>query len=128
MRSAQMVTSVLLASWLAAIAPLPLEAGVSATFDMPVALTLNEPVRVTMRIRNLLNEPIKFDLGWNRTEGLAFVIRGPDDWIYAPTITPQGVGRRGRIELAPQGEYIQPLLLNDWMPFDRPGSYQIEIR
>jgi len=125
-----MVTSVLLTSWLAAavMAPPPVQAGVSATFDMPVAITLNEPVRVTMRIRNLLNEPVKFDLGWNRTQDLALVVRGPDGGVHTPTITPSGVGRIGRIELAPQGEYIQPLVLNDWMPFDRPGPYQIEIR
>jgi hypothetical protein len=126
-----MVTSVFLTSWLAAAAmsPLPpIQAGLSATFDIPVALTLNEPVRVTMRVRNLLNEPVKFDLGWNRTQGLAFVVRGPDGGVHKPTITPSGVGRIGRIELAPQTEYSQPLVLNDWMAFDRPGSYQVEIR
>jgi hypothetical protein len=124
-----MLTSVLLTSWLAAaISPLPVQAGVSATFEIPVTLTRNEPVRVTMRIRNLLNEPVKFDLGWNRTQGLAFVVRGPDGRLHTPTITPSGVGRIGRIELAPQSEYIQPLVLNDWMPFDRLGPYQVEIR
>jgi hypothetical protein len=25
-------------------------------------------------------------------------------------------------------EYVQPLALNDWMAFDRPGPYQVEIR
>jgi hypothetical protein len=125
-----MVTSVLLTSWLAAaaIAPLPVQPGVSATFDLPTALTLNELVLVTMRVRNLSNEPVNFDLGWNRTQGLALVVRGPDGRLHKPAITPQGVGRIGRIELAPQREYVQPLVLNDWMPFDRPGPYQVEIR
>jgi hypothetical protein len=126
-----MVTSALLTLWLAAttMAPLSVQAGVSATFDMPVAPTLNEPVRVTMRIRNLLNEPVKFDLGRDRTQNLTLVVRGPDGRLHTETIPLQeGIARVGRIELAPQREYIQPLVLNDWMAFDRPGPYQLEIR
>lgn len=124
-----MLTSLLLTSWLAAAkAPLPVQAGVSATFDLPAALTLNEPVRVTMRVRNLSDEPVTFDLGWNRTQGLAFVVRGPDGRVHTPTITPHDVGRVGRIELAPRGEYVQPIVLNDWMAFDRVGPYQVQIR
>jgi hypothetical protein len=100
----------------------------AVSFGVPPALTLQEPVIVNLTLHNLLREPITLDLGWNRKVGFAIMVKGPDGRIQRPTITPSGVGRSGRIEIDPSGDYSQPLILNDWLAFDQPGSYQIEIR
>lgn len=99
----------------------------AVTYEVPPALTLHEPVIVTVTLQNLLGEPIKLDLGWNRKIGFVITVRDPGGQVVRPTITPSGVGRAGRIELEPNGEYSQPLVLNDWLPFDRSGLYHVEI-
>lgn len=101
---------------------------VSVSYALQGTLTLHEPVVVTASIRNHLPEPVEVDLGWNRIMGFGLVVHGPDGQVRRPTIIPSDLGRGGRLSIAPGQQISQPLVLNDWLPFDRPGLYQVEIR
>jgi hypothetical protein len=123
-----MLTPTFLAGGLAVAIAHALQSPLAVTYTVPALLTLHEPVIVSARFQNFLREPIKFDLGWNRLLGFALTVKGPDGQIHRPRITPSDVGRVGRIKVEPNDEFSQILILNTWLPFERPGTYQVEIR
>src|ERR1043166_801588 len=111
-------------------APIQGGRGPSVSFTLvEPRITLHEPVLVELRVRNDLEEPITFDLGYNRTANLQFGIQRPDGQTATPVRHMEpGLGRLRRISLSPGKAYQQRVLLNEWFDFSSPGNYQIEAK
>ncbi len=90
--------------------------------------SLKEPVTVRLMIRNNSNQAMAFDLGLNDEQNLAWTATRSG---LAKTVPPEspvtGIGTIGRHRLQPGEEFSQPLVLNDWIDFDQPGDYQVEL-
>ena len=96
----------------------------TAQNPMPI---LHEPVVVDFTIENGLSESLSFDLGHDRTGNFEFTITRPDGSVVRPPrLNPEGLGRLGKMTLAPGQSYIQRLLLNRWLEFAQPGEYRID--
>ena len=123
-----MLTRTVLAATVAMTVTHAGQSPVAVTYSRPTPLTLHEPVIVTVTFLNLFREAITIDLGWNRLMGFALTVRRPDRQVERPRITPSDLGRAGRITIEPNGQFSQTLVLNNWLPFDQSGSYQVEIQ
>lgn len=99
-----------------------------ASFTAPVHLVFGEPVVIEVKVDNTLPEPIHVDLGRDRKENFAIVVKRPDGSVVSPRLTFDGLLRVGRISIGPNAQYSQHLLLNDWVAFDQIGSYLVEVR
>jgi hypothetical protein len=119
--------------WAIALAVASSSAGVAASgvvvsYRAPHSVVLHEPVIVEVQFSNQSAHSVRFDLGFNRQAGFTLRITSPDGTVHEPRIVPRDVGRIGRLTLEPYEERSHQLLLNDWLPFDQLGAYDISIR
>jgi len=93
------------------------------------SLTLHEPVVVAFAIRNLSDDAIGIDLGWNRTSAFTLNVTRPDGSVLK-AVPPRASGmvRSGRLSI-PLGGSVDDgeLFLNEWTDFNQVGTYRIEI-
>jgi hypothetical protein len=102
--------------------------GVTASCRLVAPVTLREPVQVQFSVRNDLDVPITFDLGWQQEERLIIDISRPaGPRLQGLKVSPSGAGRLGTIALRPHTMYSNNLILNEWYDFDRPGRYVVSI-
>jgi hypothetical protein len=101
--------------------------GVVVSYDAPSAIVLHEPVIVEVRLSNESSDSVHFDLGFNRQAGFTLTVKSPDGAVRSPRIVKSGLGRSGRLVLRPKEKISHQLLLNDWLPFDQVGAYEISI-
>lgn len=91
------------------------------------APSLHEPVLVRFVVENGVPEAVTIDLGHDRLGNFDFTITRPDgSTVRAPRLSPEGLGRLGKITLPPGQSYSQRLVLNQWFDFAQPGTYRIE--
>lgn len=92
-----------------------------------LAVTLNEPIHFDLEIRNDSEEAIEIDLGHDRKSALSFTVETPGGRaIRLPPLSSEGLGRIGRVRLAPHSQYKQTYLLNEWYAFPAEGNYSIQ--
>jgi len=91
-----------------------------------MVVTLNEPIHLDLEIQNNSSEAIEIDLGQDRKGSLGFTVETPDGRvIHLPPLSSEGLGRIGRVRLAPHSQSKQTYLLNEWYPFPAKGAYSI---
>lgn len=103
--------------------------GVSITLapDKP-SFTLKEPVTVRLVIRNNSDDSLRFDLGLNDRTNLqwACTMAGENKTKQLePQLT--GFGWPGRHQLAPSREFSVHLIMDEWIEFDVPGDYEVDV-
>jgi hypothetical protein len=92
-------------------------------------LSLGEPVILDVSLANESPEAVQFDLGQNRKENFLFVAARPDGTtVSVPRLRVSGFSVRGIVSIKPGGTYNQKLVLNEWIDFQTPGKYAIEVR
>ncbi len=111
------------------------------------SLVLFEPVFVDLSFRNLLNDPIRYNVnrfdeelnspGGPLKEWLSFSVTAPDgETRHIPRSRPREgladfgsvtLSPLGFVTLSPQGVWTERLLLNEWYAFDSPGVYRVQI-
>jgi len=103
--------------------------GVEFSYSLPSSITLREPVVVTATIENRSSGTVTVDLGNHHVQQFAFMLtspRGvtvsarpqPEEGLYAGPIVSIEVGQRN----------AEPMVLNRWLQFDQPGTYELRIR
>jgi hypothetical protein len=106
-------------------------AGVTISYSLvtPVVV-LQEPVFLEFEIDNRSAASIKADLGKYRKLSFSFDVAFPDGTTIREITLPvrEGIGEGGRVSLSAGQRYTQRLLLNEWVNFSEPGSYQVEAR
>jgi hypothetical protein len=105
---------------------------VSVRYDSPSRLSLAEPVVVKFTVENQGEQPIRIDLGFDRTENFVVTVIDPAGTPHTATLLkrcgPDCAGRGGRIVVPPSQSFSHQLMLNDWFRFDRIGIYLVEFR
>jgi hypothetical protein len=92
-------------------------------------VTLKEPVIIEFEAKNQTDSPVKLDVGFNRVGNFLVSFDGPGAANgRLLQIGASGLGRSGVIILQSGKTYMQSLLLNRWIEFKFPGTYQIEVR
>jgi hypothetical protein len=90
-------------------------------------VSLHEPVRLDLTIRNRSTKRVEVDLGHNARSNLAFVVTTPDGTRHVlPRPAAQGLGISGEVTLEPGQSHTERYLLNEWFPFPLAGTYTIE--
>lgn len=92
-------------------------------------VTLHEPVFVDCAITNRSSAPQEIDLGANRADNFVLSIAPPagpaiDDLRHQTS----GMAASGEIEIGPQAEHRERLLLQRWYGFAAVGRYSIVVR
>jgi len=115
--------------------PAPLSASpvVVVSYRGERKVVLRQPVVVQFRVDNQGVQPVRFDLGFNRTRNFLVTITLPNgQQVQAPLIPAVGGGDQvfgvGRRRLLPGEQYVQQLLLNEWFAFADQGRYRVDIR
>lgn len=89
-----------------------------------MSLTLHAPVELELDIRNDSEEAVVVDLGQDRKSALSFDLETPDGRkLHLPSLSPEGLGRMGRIRLGPHSHHKQTYVLNEWYAFRAAGQY-----
>lgn len=89
---------------------------------------LHEPVIVDMTVFNPAQAPIIVDFGINFVTEYRFVATFPDGHqIQGPELPLDLGGVPGMVKIQPGKSYTHPLLLNEWISFDRIGSYAVQF-
>lgn len=103
-------------------------AGIMISYAFPSRnLTIHQPVILRFQVINDTSQPLKLDLGVDRTAGFSFSLTGPDGIkLKLPTLSPNGLTRVGRIVVQPAASYSQNFLLDRWYAFSTPGKYELE--
>jgi hypothetical protein len=92
-------------------------------------VSLNAPVFADLSIHNDFSEEVYCDLGHNRKGALVFTVaRSGSAPVELQTPIEEGIGRIGRISIAPNQTYTQRLLLNEWYDFSNVGTYSVRAR
>lgn len=100
----------------------------SVSFKAPAQLTLHEPVLAELAIDNPAERPVVIDLGLGRTQFITVTVTLPDGSVVSPRLgLRDGLHRLGKTEIPAKSRYTQQLLLTEWLAFDTPGVYQIEL-
>lgn len=100
----------------------------AVSFKVPAQLTLNEPVLAELAIDNPTDKPVVIDLGIGRTQLISISAKLPDGSVVTPRLgLRDGLHRLGRTEVPAKSRYTQQLLLTEWLAFDSPGIYQIDV-
>jgi hypothetical protein len=90
----------------------------------------SEPVILNLEIRNLTDEALELNLGWNQHDQIYFTATGPSGRVEIHEPPPNSfdpVGRFGEAVISPKGTYAQQIVLSQWATFDTPGDYSLEI-
>lgn len=91
--------------------------------------TLNEPVFLRLRVRNLSAESATLDLGQNWEGELQITVVDPKgEIVRTPVKLIYGFTARGVESIDPGMAYARDFVVNEWYNFDRPGSYGIGAR
>ena len=91
--------------------------------------TLHEPVVLQLKIMNATSQPIQLSLGKNYNENFIVSFIGPSGATVQPRqIREPGFGATGQVRIEPGETFKKNLLLNQWIEFDSPGKYEIEVR
>jgi hypothetical protein len=114
-------------------APLSASPTVVVSYRGERKVVLRQPVVLQFRVDNQGFQPVRFDLGFNRTRNFLVTITQPNGQRFqAPLVPAVGGGDQvfavGRRRLLPGEQYVQQLLLNEWFPFAEPGRYTVDIR
>jgi hypothetical protein len=89
-------------------------------------VTLNEPTYFDLEIRNNSSEAIAVDLGHNYKSSLVFSVETTEGAVIdVPPLSSDGLGRIGRVQIEPRGQYKRKYLLDEWYAFHTPGDYSI---
>jgi len=120
------------ATVLAAVLALTCRAGVQVGAQPAISLTLHEPVIAPLVLWNTSAVPVEIQTGSaselsyritiTRSNG-EIVKAGVPLWAQVPDFL-SGIGKA---QIAPGQSYTRSLLLNEWLPFDEPGRYQITV-
>ncbi len=105
-------------------------AGGAAISLVPDSLTftLKEPVTARLVIKNDSSQTMAFDLGLNNQQNLRWTASSSGlDKTSQPELKLTGLGAIGRHRLQPEEEFSHSLILNEWIDFDQPGEYRIEL-
>ena len=89
-----------------------------------------EPVILSLEVRNLTDETLELNLGWNRRDQIYFTATGPSGRVEIHEPPPNSfdpVGRFGEAVISPKATYTQQIVLSQWATFDTPGEYSLEI-
>lgn len=100
----------------------------SVSFKAPAQLTLHEPVLAEFAIDNPTDNLVVIDLGIGRTQFITVSAKLPDGSVVTPHLgLRDGLHRLGRTQIPARSRYTQQLLLTEWLAFDSPGTYQIDL-
>jgi hypothetical protein len=93
------------------------------------AVTLHEPVVVVFEVHNGLKQPITITVGALVRQFFDFSLTTPsgqvlhkDPFNHQVDIVTVG---EGKIKVEPGAEYKEPLVMNQWFPFETVGTYSL---
>jgi hypothetical protein len=88
-----------------------------------------EPVFLRFVVHNTSAAPLKLDLGQDRKQSFVFDVNFPDGTTASDLVKPlrSGLAASGDISVAASERYTQTLLLNEWINFNAPGTYVVDV-
>ena len=87
-----------------------------------------EPVILEVEIANLTEEDLDLNLG--SRDQIYFTATGASGRMEIHEPPPNSfdpVGRFGKVAISPQGTYGQEIVLSQWVSFDKPGDYTVQL-
>jgi hypothetical protein len=129
---AYVVAGALLVPALAPLAPQatpPAGRVASIGIDVPRAVTLGEPVVMTLRVLNDSDGAVRATLGFDRVGALFFEAIGPD--ARRQTGHPQlreGGSRSEAVDVSPRSQYSQRIVVDEWVSFGVVGAHALNVR
>jgi hypothetical protein len=91
--------------------------------------TLHEPVVLQLKVRNATSQAFQLSLGKNYNENFIVSFIGPGGaTAQSRRIQVPGFGASGQVRVEPGETFEKNLLLNQWIEFDSPGKYEIDVR
>jgi hypothetical protein len=98
---------------------------VTAAFDAPAQVIYGQPLVFALTIQNRAAEAIEVDLGWDRKANVRVRVNGRSVAVSRPA--DGGVSRTSTVQVGPHQTYSHRYVLNEWVSFDQPGPYTIEL-
>jgi hypothetical protein len=89
---------------------------------------LHEPVVVQVTLNNRTTGSVRVDFGGDFVEAFRLSLIGPDGQRRAlPPLLRKGIVFGGSVDIAALASYTRPLILNEWISFQTPGAYRVEV-
>jgi hypothetical protein len=96
---------------------------------MDLEVSLHEPVVARVTVTNSGEKSIRVDFGVDFLEGFRLSVTRPDGQRHVlPPLAPrEGLAFGGPVDIADSSSYTRVLILNEWLGFDAPGLYRVEV-
>lgn len=101
---------------------------VSYSLDSPNVIP-GEPVFLEFVVHNSSLGALKLDLGQDRKQNFVFDVNFPDGTTGSDLrkALHDGLAASGEVSVAAGERYTQTLLLNEWVNFNAPGMYVVDV-